>query len=144
MWIRIALLLTTVVAVRRRSGQPFEANEDVLHNDPGFDELEEISEHPLGAKILQTVALQVKSGEGIDSINSLLINLKSDLEVSTPSIRENKSNKTGPTLRFSHSAKPTWTVIRSASNWRLARSTKWSSRSGGSRATSAITLASLI
>jgi len=52
-----------------------------LHNDPSFDELEEISEHPLGAKILQTVALQVKSGEGIDSINNLLINLKSDLEV---------------------------------------------------------------
>ncbi|CAD8143395.1 unnamed protein product [Paramecium octaurelia] len=67
-------------AVRRKDDEQFQANQEILHNDPSFDDLEEIVENPLGAKVLQTVALQIKSGEGIDSIVSLLTNLKSDLE----------------------------------------------------------------
>ena len=74
------LLIAKTLTVKQRM---FEEDEEILgklHNDPDFDELELIAEHPLGAKILQTVALQLKSGDGFQSITALLTNLKSDLE----------------------------------------------------------------
>lgn len=44
----IWLMLAVVLGVR----QKFDSDNQILHNDPAFDELESIAEHPLGTKIL--------------------------------------------------------------------------------------------
>lgn len=48
----LLLLMILVHGMKRKLDNEFEANDEILHNDPSFDELEEIAEHPLGAKIL--------------------------------------------------------------------------------------------
>lgn len=77
----IIFLLCNSYGIEKREKFLNVGQDDTFHNDPAFDQLQEIYEHPLGAKILQTVALQLESGDSLASISKLLNDLKGDLEV---------------------------------------------------------------
>ncbi|CAD8107159.1 unnamed protein product [Paramecium sonneborni] len=51
-----------------------------LSDDPAYGKLEEIQDHPLGSKILQTIALQLRGNESLSAVSKLLNDLKGDLE----------------------------------------------------------------
>jgi hypothetical protein len=52
-----------------------------LQDDPAYAQLENIQDHPLGMKILQTIALQLRGNESLSAVSKLLNDLRSDLEV---------------------------------------------------------------
>jgi hypothetical protein len=110
------LLLLTVAAIKKREKFLTSNQDDSFHNDPAFDKLQEISEHPLGAKILQTIGLQIESGDSLASISKLLNDLKGDLEVPLFStIRANKWIRTARTPSFNPNARRIWTIMGSGS-----------------------------